>query len=324
MRILATFIPENIINALGWTIFHSLWQGLIIGLIVFFIFKYHRNISSQTRYLLGVFALAAIFASSLFTFFIAYHPVSSQAEFVIFSSANISHLAGISVTADELSVLIPVSSGWQQSLIRTFDFVSIIWFIGVLLLTLRLAGGILVINGMRRQGVSPLPAAWEQRMQLLALKTGLRRSITYLQSQKVRVPTVIGILRPVVLIPAMIISGLPADQLETIIVHELAHIRRHDFLINIMQSIMEALFFYHPVVWIISENIRQEREKCCDDYTVRVCGQVSLYARALAYLSELQITAVIPSVAITGNKKNILNRVERLLNNNKMKTNTTE
>ncbi|MCK4855982.1 MAG: M56 family metallopeptidase, partial [Bacteroidales bacterium] len=293
MRILATFIPENIINALGWTIFHSLWQGLIIGLIVFFIFKYRRNISSQTRYLLGVFALAAIFASSLFTFFIAYHPVSFQAEFVTFSSASISHQAGIYETADELSSLNPISSGWQQSLIRTFDFVSIIWFIGVLLLTLRLAGGILVINGMRRQGVSPLPAAWEQRMQLLALKTGLRRSITYLQSQKVRVPTVIGILRPVVLIPAMIISGLPADQLETIIVHELAHIRRHDFLINIMQSIMEALFFYHPVVWIISENIRQEREKCCDDYTVRVCGQVSLYARALACLSELQITAII-------------------------------
>jgi bla regulator protein BlaR1 len=159
---------------------------------------------------------------------------------------------------------------------------------------------------------------------MIAAKTGLRRSITYLQSQKVKVPTVIGILRPVVLIPSMIISGLPADQLETIIVHELAHIRRHDFLVNIMQSIMEALFFYHPVVWIISENIRQDREKCCDDYTVSVCGQVSLYAGALACLSELQITAAIPSVAITGNKKNLIHRVERLINNKKMKTNMTE
>ena len=324
MKNLATFIPENIINALGWTIFHSLWQGLIIGLILFLIFKYRRNISAQTRYILGVFSLAAIFTSSLFTFFIAYHPHSSHAEFVTFSSASISNLAGFSGRADELSILNPISSGWPQSLIRTFNFVSIIWFIGVLLLAMRLAGGILIINGMRRQGVSPLPAAWEQRMKILAFKMGLRRSITYLQSQKVRVPTVIGILRPVVLIPAMIISGLPADQLETIIVHELAHIRRHDFLINIMQSIMEALFFYHPVVWIISENVRLEREKCCDDYTIKVCGKVSLYARALAWLSELQITATIPSVAITGNKKNIVHRVERLINNKKMKTNTTE
>jgi hypothetical protein len=182
----------------------------------------------------------------------------------------------------------------------------------------------LIINGMRRKQVSPLPALWKQRLQLLAAKTGMKRTITFLQSQKVRIPTVIGILKPVVLVPAMIISGLPADQLEIIIVHELAHIRRYDFLINILQSIMEALFFYHPVVWIISENIRQEREKCCDDYTVKVCGQVSLYARALTCLSELQITAAIPSVAITGNKKNIVHRVERLINSKKMKTNRSE
>jgi bla regulator protein BlaR1 len=324
MNTLLTFVPEKFVNALGWTIFHSLWQGMIIGIILFLIFKFRRNLSSQARYLLGVFTLAAIFTLSLFTFLIAYHPVFSQADFVSYSSASISNLAGIYERADELSVLNPVSSGWQQSLIRTFDFVSIVWFIGVLLLAVRLAGGMLVINGMRRQEISPLPAGWEQRLQMLAVKTGISGSITYLQSQKVRVPVVIGMLRPVVLIPAMIISGLPADQLESIIVHELAHIRRHDFLINILQSIMEALFFYHPVVWIISENVRQEREKCCDDYTVRVCGKVSIYARALACLSELQITATIPSIAITGNKKNIVHRVERLINNQKMKTNTTE
>jgi bla regulator protein BlaR1 len=324
MKTLVTFIPDNVIHALGWTIFHSVWQGMIIGLILFLIFRYRRNISSQTRYLLGVFALAAIFISSLLTFFIAYHPLTSQFEFVTLSPPSISSLAGIFEGAEDLSVLNPISSGWQQSVIRTFDFVSIIWFIGVLLLALRLAGGMRVIHGMRRQGVSPLSAAWEERMQLLAHKAGLHRSITYLQSQTVSIPTVIGIFKPVVIIPAMIISGLPAEQLETIIVHELAHIRRHDFLINILQSIMEALFFYHPVVWIISENVRQEREKCCDDYAVKVCGKVSLYIRALACLSELQISAVIPSVAITGNKKSIIHRVERLINNKKMKSNTTE
>jgi len=324
MKTLVTFIPDNLIHALGWTIFHSLWQGMIIGLILFLVFRYRRNISSQTRYLLGVFALAAILISSLLTFFIAYHPLPSQAEFVSLSSSSISSLANIPEGTDELSILDPISSGWQQSVIRTFDFVSITWFIGVLLLIFRLAGGMRVIHGIRRQGVSPLSAAWEERMQLLAHKTGLHRSVTYLKSHTVKVPTVIGILRPVILIPAMIISGLPAEQLETIIVHELAHIKRNDFLINIVQSIMEALFFYHPVVWIISENVRQEREKCCDDYAVKVCGKVSLYIKALACLSEMQISSAIPSVAITGNKKNIIHRVERLINNKKMKSNTTE
>jgi bla regulator protein BlaR1 len=324
MKTLLTYVPDYFVNALGWTIFHSLWQGLAIGIILLLIFKSRRNISSQAGYLLGVFALAAIFILSVFTFFTAYHPLPSTADYVSHSSESISNLAGLSEAAGRLSLLDPDPSGWKQSLISTFDFVSILWFIGVLILATRLAGGMLVINGLRRQQVSPLPSGWEQRLQKLAVKTGLRRSITYLQSQKVRVPVLIGMLRPVVLIPAMIISGLPADQLETIIVHELAHIRRHDFLINILQSIMEALFFYHPVVWIISENIRQEREKCCDDYTVRVCGQVSLYARALAGLSELQITAAVPCLAINGNKKNILHRVERLINHKKMKNNMTE
>lgn len=324
MKNLANFIPENLINALGWTIFHSFWQGLVIGLIVFLLYKYRRNLSSQTRYLLGILALTAIFASSLFTFFMAYHPVPSQAGLITFTSANISNLKNISETAGELSRINPVSSGWQQSLMRTFNFVGIIWAIGVLLLTLRLAGGLLVINSMRRQGILPLPLEWRQKLPLLARKTGVHRSVTYLQSQKLKVPIVIGILRPVVLIPSMILSGLTADQLETIFVHELAHIRRYDFLVNIMQTIIEALLFYHPVVWIISWNVRQEREKCCDDFTIKVCGKVSLYARALACLSELQITPVIPSMAVTGNQKSTLNRVERLINNPKMKTNTTE
>jgi beta-lactamase regulating signal transducer with metallopeptidase domain len=319
-----TFMPDHFVNALGWMIFHSIWQGLIIGLIVSLIYKCCRNISPQARYLVGVFALASIFTLSLFTFMIAYQPVPSPDDSVIHPSYIISSPAGSPQWADEWPDVNPLLSGWQQYFTGAFELVSIIWLVGVLLLSLRLAGGMLVISGMRRQGVAPLPAAWEQRLQRLAVKTGLHRSLTYLQSRKVSVPVVIGILRPVVLIPAMIISGLPADQIEAIMVHELAHIRRHDFLINMLQSIMEALFFYHPVVWIISENIRREREKCCDDFTVRFCGQVVPYARALACLSVMQINAAIPSVAITGNKKNIIHRVERLINKKKMKTNGTE
>jgi bla regulator protein BlaR1 len=170
MKTLVTFIPDNVIHALGWTIFHSVWQGMIIGLILYLIFRYRRNISSQTRYLLGVFALAAIFTSSLLTFFIAYHPLSSQVEFVTLSPPSISSLAGIFEGAEDLSVLNPISSGWQQIVIRTFDFVSIIWFIGVLLLALRLAGGMRVIHGMRRQGVSPLQLHGKRECNCLLIK----------------------------------------------------------------------------------------------------------------------------------------------------------
>jgi beta-lactamase regulating signal transducer with metallopeptidase domain len=320
MKSIFACIPDNVIDAMGWTIFHSVWQGLIIGLIMLLILRLRRNLSSQSRYLLGVLSLAAIFSSSLLTFVIAYHPGASTTQMVGPAIEVVSVPREFPRPADGM-VYIP---GWKEYLTGTFDYVSIIWFIGVLLLTVRLAGGLLIIQGMRWQQVSPLPAEWESRLRHLARGVGLRRPITFLQSRKVRVPTVIGFLKPVVLVPAMIISGWPAEQLETIMVHELAHIRRHDFLINILQSIMEAIFFYHPMVWIISDNIRQERENCCDDQTIMFCGKVSLYARALASLGELQIIAPVPSIAITGNKKSIKYRVERLINNKKMKNNATE
>lgn len=320
MKAILTVIPDNIVDALGWTIFHSIWQGMIIGLILMLIVRFRRNLSSQSRYLLGVLSLAAIFSSSLLTFVIAYQPAASISQMVSPASGHISVPGKFPQPADGM-VYIP---GWKEHLTWTFDYVSIIWFIGVLLLMVRLAGGLLVIQRMRWQQVSPLPAGWERSLRHLAHRVGLRRPITFLQSQKVRVPTVIGILKPVVLVPAMILSGWPAEQLETIMVHELAHIRRHDFLINILQSVMEAVFFYHPIVWIISDNIRQEREHCCDDHTIKFCGKVSVYARALANLGALQIDTARPALAITGNKKSIKYRVERLINRKKMKNNATE
>jgi bla regulator protein BlaR1 len=158
MKSLVTIIPDNVVNALGWTIFHSLWQGLIIGLILLMIFKFRPNISSQARYVLGVLALAAIFFSSLFTFHVANDPILSHADFITYSPGGISLVADISETTDKLSVGPRVLSGWQQRLTGTFDFVSIIWFVGVLLLTMRLAGGMMVVRGMRRLEVLAMPA----------------------------------------------------------------------------------------------------------------------------------------------------------------------
>ncbi len=124
MKSLATIIPDNVINALGWTIFHSLWQGLIIGLILLMIFKFRSNISSQARYVLGVFALAAIFFSSLFTFLVAFDPISSHADLISYTSGGISGVADISETADILSPGPLVLSGWQQTTDRDFLILS--------------------------------------------------------------------------------------------------------------------------------------------------------------------------------------------------------
>jgi beta-lactamase regulating signal transducer with metallopeptidase domain len=127
----------------------------------------------------------------------------------------------------------------------------------------------------------------------------------------VEVPTVIGWLRPVILVPASALTGLSAEQLEALLAHELAHIKRYDYLINLIQTAVETLLFYHPAVWWLSAQIRQEREHCCDDLAVATCGDVLIYARALAELEQLRSLA--PGLAVAANGGALINRIQRLI-----------
>src|SRR6185295_2411884 len=126
----------------------------------------------------------------------------------------------------------------------------------------------------------------------------------------VQAPTVVGWLRPVVLVPVGALAGLPADQVEALLLHELAHIRRHDYLVNILQNVAESLLFYHPAVWWISGHIRAERELCCDDMAVFVCGDSLSYARALAQLESFRPAQV---SALAANGGSLADRIARLL-----------
>src|SRR6185295_14003751 len=118
----------------------------------------------------------------------------------------------------------------------------------------------------------------------------LRRHVAIVQSAAVAVPTLIGWLKPVVLLPASALSGLSPEQLQAILAHELAHVRRHDYLVNLLQSMVETLLFYHPAAWWVSARVRAEREHCCDDLAVDVCGDRDSYATALAELESRRTT----------------------------------
>ena len=144
----------------------------------------------------------------------------------------------------------------------------------------------------------------------LAQALRIRGAIRLLESAAVEVPTVIGWLRPVVLIPVATLSGLSTEQMEMVLAHELAHIRRHDFFVNLMQAVVETLLFYHPAVWWISGRIRVEREHCCDDVAVAVCGNPLLYARALTRLEELRVD---PAQAFVAANDEIFSEYQRLL-----------
>jgi hypothetical protein len=148
----------------------------------------------------------------------------------------------------------------------------------------------------------------------LARRLHISRAITLLESTLVEVPTVIGWLKPVVLLPASALGALSPSQLEAILAHELAHIRRHDYLVNLLQTLVETLLFYHPAVWWLSRRIRIERENCCDDLAVSLCGDPVAYANALADLESLRSeTTPTHHIALAATGGSLLHRVRRLL-----------
>ncbi|MCA9098098.1 MAG: M56 family metallopeptidase, partial [Planctomycetaceae bacterium] len=151
------------------------------------------------------------------------------------------------------------------------------------------------------------------RLEELARRLGLRMRVNLLLSQLVEVPTLIGWLRPVILLPAAAVTGLTPSQLDAILVHELAHIRRHDYLVNLMQSAVETLLFYHPAVWWVSGRLRAERENCCDDLTVEILGDPINYGRALLMLEEQRGTGTNPALVLGSQGGSLLGRIERLV-----------
>jgi beta-lactamase regulating signal transducer with metallopeptidase domain len=186
-----------------------------------------------------------------------------------------------------------------------------IWLAGVMFLSLRLLTGWLWIQRLRTYGATAAGESWQRMASRLSRRLHIARTITLLESTLVEVPTVIGFIKPVVLLPASALSGLSAGQLEAILAHELAHIRRHDYLVNLLQTLVETLLFYHPAVWWLSRRIRAEREHCCDDLAVSLCGDPIAYANALTDLEALRSNHHHFVMAATGGS--LLHRVRRLI-----------
>jgi beta-lactamase regulating signal transducer with metallopeptidase domain len=185
------------------------------------------------------------------------------------------------------------------------------WILGVLALSLRLLGGWRYVKYLRRHGTRPVSGEYQQVLEGVLKRLRITKPISLLESTVIKIPTVIGWLRPAILLPTSALTGLSADQIKAIIAHELAHIRRYDFLINLLQTVIETLLFYHPAVWWVSKRVRAERENCCDDVAVSVCGDALNYARALTKLEQLR--SVQPQLAVAATGGSLLGRIRRLV-----------
>jgi TonB family protein len=293
---------EGLVATLGWTLMHFLWQGAVAGVLFGVSLAAAGNASAQTRYRLAFTFLLLLAALPVATF--------------IWLSPNSAASALSAETIDQAAPLLTVTLAapaldWQTFIQPWLPLAVLIWAVGVAFMTGRLLIEWRNVRLLTRLDVSPLTSAWEHRVRRLIGSLGVRTAVRALQSSRVHVPMVVGWLRPVILVPVSAMSGLTTWQLELILMHELAHVRRYDHLVNLLQVVIETLLFYHPVVRWVSRVMREEREHCCDDLVVSRSGDALAYARALTELAGVQTLSLQTSVASDGGQ--LLARIRRLV-----------
>jgi uncharacterized protein (TIGR03435 family) len=305
------------IDVAGWTLVHFVWQGTAIAAIAFVLLSPLRDRAPQLRYAVACVALLAMLVAPLIT-----AGVLSRTVVVIAPSAiqeTIQASPDTRSIPDAASLVINALMARNGS---SIDFraggaspwlplVVTLWMAGVAVLLVRLLGGWWRINRLHRAARVSAPSMWSGAAARIAAMVGLASRVHVVDSPLVDTPTVIGWMKPVILLPISALAGLSPSQVEAILAHELAHIRRHDFLVNLLQTFAETILFYHPAVWWLSARIRAEREHCCDLVALSVCADAVSYAKALVELESWRTAHSRLAVAATGGT--LMTRVRRLL-----------
>lgn len=296
-----------LIDATGWTLIHFLWQGALVALIFALADASSRRASAPFRYGLASVAMLTMLVCGASTFFwILSFPEEGGRTVLL-------RLSDTSSTLIHSSGLTPSEPSREGNYLPWLVY---FWIAGVAAMSLRLSTQWIMLQRCRRQGIRILDGVWQERIQRIAGRLELRRAVRLYESAVADVPAVIGWIRPIILLPASALTQLSPAQIEALLAHELAHVRRHDYAINLLQSFVETIFFYHPGVWWVSRRMREERENCCDDLAVMACGDPIIYARALAGMEQLRSS--LPGLAMAANGGGLLHRIQRLVAPQKM------
>ena len=317
MNLIQTYISEKLVYALGWTVLHSLWQAMVIALILGIVLVATQRHSARLRYRLSNLGLLMVMGWSIYTFFEKYWSVTDSTNNVLFQEAGV---AEASSTATALQLF----GGFYQYFEQHLPLIVTLWLIGVGLFTIRVLGGLAYVRHLKYHRTAVLSDYWKQKLAELTQKLDLKRPVQLLESALIKTPVVIGWIKPVVLLPIGAVNHLRPEEVEAILAHELAHIYRNDYLLNILQSIVEVIFYFNPAVWWISANVRTERENCCDDIAVELCGNSITYAKALVSLQEMSLVSPAMAMSLARNKNQLLNRVKRVLKQPQNKSNIME
>ncbi|XXF76224.1 M56 family metallopeptidase [Myxococcaceae bacterium GXIMD 01537] len=308
--------------SLGWALLHLLWQGVLVAAALALALLLLDRRAASVRYALACGALALMLALPALTGWSHYTSLQRVTESPKAPAPSVTLIAAPMLARTvAFQLTVPANAPAPPSMAeRTISWMGghmhwlvLAWGLGVAVSSLRLLSGWLRLRRLVREA-EPAPAEWQQSLENLARRLGMTRPVRLLRSAALDVPAAVGWLRPVVLLPVTALAGLPARQLEMVLAHELAHIRRYDFAVNLVQTLVETLLFYHPAVWWMSRVIRAERENCCDDIAVRTAGNAVSYARALTALEALRVLplgAASPAMSALGGS--LTARVRRLV-----------
>ena len=311
MEALLALVPPYLPEAIGWAILHSIWQiGLAAGVVAFLLFGV-RLVSPQLRYYVASAGLVAAAAMPIFSL-VNHAPWKTEPTTTIKSPIRVEFEPSVAEAISSVAAQVEMARVDTSTFERLFEpalpWLFLLWMFGVLVRGSAVTVAAIGVVQLRRE-VVPKGGQWVEVMERLTKRLGIRQPVTLVESMTAEVPFVVGWLRPMVVIPTSAFAGIPPAHLEGIIAHELAHVRRNDYLINLLQVGVETIYFYHPGIWWMSEQIRIEREHCCDDLAADSCYGPLSYARALAQLEELRAMPVY-AVAATGGS--LLDRITRL------------
>lgn len=298
-------LPDALVQAGGWTILHSLWQGAIITLLLAFTLGRTRQHAPALRYQLSVGALFLLLGAVISTFFIYYEPASAASTIM----GENSEVVG-TFLINEAAPQLPYEKGYLTWL---FPILLQVWMVGVALMGIRMLGELVYLQRLRSVNTQMISDSWSEKLNQLKWQMGIIQPVEIRESMRVSGPMLVGWIKPVILLPVGMLSGLSPQQVECVLAHELAHVRRMDYLVNLIQSAVEVLLFFNPAVWWISAQIREEREHCCDELAIDITGDRLTLVKTLAQLEEWRMQSGQLGLAFNGRPQGILGRVQRLL-----------
>ena len=314
MNFVYQYLPEEIINAIGWTIFHSIWQGALIAVILGVVLFLASSRSANWRYAVSIIALVIFSLTATITFIQKYEPALEDkisSRVIPQKTVQVSEVYfenPIEQPTKTPGIIEQLKNYFRQNL----SLFVLAWFLGFLFFLLRFAGTVLHLQRIRSYGLKELDVEWLYRSRQLSQKLGIDKFVYVYESARVKIPIALGYLKPIILLPIGMINGLPYTQVEALIAHELSHIKRYDFLVNLLQSFIETIFFYHPAIWWISNQIKEERENCCDDLTISICGDSLAYSKALYNLQHIKGNHPELALAARGKVNQLLRRIKRM------------